>query len=81
MLKVTFIELIYKVLLETKESMTPLEIWKYIESKGYHLLLKSQSGTTPWKTISARIYTDIKGNSESPLMKVNSRPVKFKIKT
>lgn len=55
--------------------MNPEEIWSYAVSKGYDKECELH-GKTPSRTISAQIYTDIKGGSKL-FCKYSNRPQKF----
>jgi uncharacterized protein len=65
----TFLELAEKVLKETAKPLTPREIWDYAISKGYDKDINSK-GKTPWFTINAQLYVDLKNNAHSKFMKV-----------
>jgi len=79
MRKMTFLELAVKILKEKNEPMTPEEIWKFAQEKGYDKLIATK-GRTPWRTIGAQIYVDIRDNKESPFVKIDSKPRKFFLK-
>lgn len=79
MKKMTFLELAEKILKEKNEPMTPEEIWKFAQEKGYDKLIATK-GKTPWRTIGAQIYVDIRDNKESPFKKIDSKPRKFFLK-
>ena len=80
MKKFTFKELAQKILEEEKRPLTVEEIWKIAVEKGYDKLCGSQ-GKTPWRTIGAQIYVDIRDNPDSPFVKIDSKPRKFFLKT
>jgi len=63
-----FIELSEKVIREENKPLTANEIWEIAKSKDYDKLLNSK-GKTPWATIAARIYTDIKNNDQTKFFK------------
>lgn len=77
--KLTFVELALRVLTEKKEPMTIEEIWEYGKVKGYDVLVGSK-GKTPWATLGARVYLDIRDNVNSPFIKIDSKPRKFFLK-
>ncbi|WP_416333759.1 COG2958 family protein [Bacillus smithii] len=77
--KLTFHELAIKVLKEANKPMTIDEIWRYSQERGYDLLVGSK-GKTPWQTMSARIYVDMRDNPNSPFVKIDSKPKKFFLK-
>jgi len=75
--KITFLELAMKVLREENKPLTVEEIWEIGQKKDYGVATK---GKTPWRTIGAQIYIDIRDNKESPFTKIDSRPRKFFLK-
>ncbi|WP_126993436.1 COG2958 family protein [Thermosipho globiformans] len=77
--KLTFKELAIKILEEEKRPLTVEEIWELAKKKGYDKLCSSQ-GKTPWRTIGAQIYVDIRDNPLSPFVKIGSKPRKFFLK-
>jgi hypothetical protein len=77
--KLTFFELAIKVLKEANKPMTIDEIWRYAQERGYDVLVGSK-GKTPWRTMWARIYVDMRDNPNSPFVKIDSKPKKFFLK-
>jgi hypothetical protein len=80
MKKLTFKELSEKILEEEKRPLTMEEIWGIAKKKGYDKQVSTQ-GKTPWRTIGAQIYVDIRDNAESSFVKIDSKPKKFFLKT
>jgi len=80
MKKLTFKELAQKILEEERRPLTVAEIWDIAIKKGYDQLCDTQ-GKTPWRTIGAQIYVDIKNNPDSLFVKIDSKPRKFFLKT
>ena len=76
MAEISFIELAEKVIEEQTSPLSPVEIWEIAVSKGYDKLVASK-GKTPWQTIGARIYLDIRDNPNSHFIKVDSTPKRF----
>lgn len=73
----TFLELAYETLKKIQVPLTDKQIWE----KSQELGLKIESvGKTPWKTIGARIYVDIKDNPQTKFLRTGSRPALFFIK-
>lgn len=72
-------ELAIKVLEENGQAMTPEEIWDYIIQKGYNSLVNA-NGKTPWQTIGAQIYVDMRDNEKSLFIKVGKHPTRFFLK-
>ncbi len=77
----TFNELIVDVLQNSGMPMSSEEIWQ----KAIELNLDKKigsSGKTPWATIGARLYTNIKENqSSSTYIQVSKRPTKFTLRS
>ncbi len=78
-MKLTFKELAQKVLEEEKRPLTVNEIWKIAVEKGYDKLCGTK-GKTPWLSVGAQIYVDIKDNPNTPFLKIDSKPRKFFLK-
>jgi len=73
----TFLEFAEKVLQDEKRPLSTTEIWKIGEAKGYKKELKTK-GFTPWNTIGAQIYCDIRDNKEySKFIKAEGKPLFF----
>jgi len=77
--KLTFKNLAKKVLEEERRPLSAEEIWEIAKEKNYDKDLNSQ-GKTPWRSIGAQIYVDIKTNPNSPFIKLGSKPVRFFLK-
>lgn len=76
----TFLKLAEETLLKAQIPLTAEEIWS--KSAEYNLQNKcASSGKTPWRSIGAQIYVDMKENPKSIFFKVSKRPVKFALKT
>lgn len=78
--------MVYSFLSLAKDVLEKENIPLYIEemwdiAKNLGLLEKlSSSGKTPIRTLSARIYVDIKNNSDTIFEQVSKRPAKFFLK-
>ena len=77
--KLTFLKLAEKVLSEENRPLTHVEIWDFAVSKGYNKQISTQ-GKTPWQTIGARLYVDIKENPNSIFVRMKTKPVRFFLK-
>lgn len=76
----TFNDLITEVLRKSKTSMTSKDIWKSACEMNLDKKIGSY-GKTPWATIGARIYTEIKDNSSrSVYIQASKRPCKFTLR-
>jgi hypothetical protein len=74
---VTFLELAYETLKKIQAPLTDKQIWEKSQELGFKI---ESAGKTPWRTIGARIYIDIKENPQTKFIKVSSRPTLFFIK-
>lgn len=72
----TLKELVIKILKETGTPMSAEEIWSYAVKKEYNFLV-NVNGKTPWQTIGAQIYVDMKEKKDSKFIKVGRRPTRF----
>lgn len=75
----TFLELAEKVLKEVQRPLSQEEIWQIAQEKGYADQVGSK-GKTPWATIGARLYVDIRDNPNSKFTKIGQRPTRFALK-
>lgn len=75
----TFLELIEQVLREVQQPLSSEEIWAFAQQKGYDNKVGSK-GKTPWATIGARLYIDIRDNPNTPFVQVSQRPARFALK-
>lgn len=71
----TFLDLAYETLKRVQTPLTDKQIWE--KSQNFSELKFESKGETPWKTIGARIYIDIKENPQTKFIKVSSRPTLF----
>ena len=69
-----------KVLTEENKPLSQNEIWEIGRSKGYDKYVNS-TGKTPWQTIGARLYVDIRDNLETKFIKLKLKPTKFFLKS
>ena len=76
----TFLELAKKVLEEEKKPLSPVEIWEIAKSKGYDSNVGSQ-GKTPWRSIGAQIYVNIRDKKDCPFVKIDSKPRRFYLRS
>jgi hypothetical protein len=76
----TFLELAKRVLEEEKRPLSPLEIWEVAKDKGYDLNVGSL-GKTPWQSIGAQIYVNIRDKEGGPFVKIDSRPKRFYLRS
>ena len=79
MAKMTFLELAKQILQEAKRPMTYQQIWDLAAQKELTQSLDS-TGKTPWQTLTARLYTDIK-RQDSIFFIATKRPTTFWLKS
>jgi len=75
----TFVELAEKTLAQAEKPLTPNEIWDYAKEFGIAEKIQTD-GKTPWASIGARIYIDIRDNENSVFVQISKRPSKFFLK-
>lgn len=76
----SFYELAKLVIEEEKRPLSVEEMWSIAIQKGHDLKVGTKS-KTPWTSISARIYVDMRDNKNSPFIKASSHPIKFYLKS
>jgi hypothetical protein len=76
----TYLELAKTVLENTKIPMTTNEIWEKAKSLGLDRELNSM-GKTPFATLGAQMYVNVKDTENSSLIALTTRPKKFYLKT
>ncbi len=77
--KLTFVELAIRIIEEEKKPLSATDIWEIAKTKGYDKLLHSQ-GKTPWATLGAQLYCNVRDHKDSPFIKVGTRPKLFHLK-
>jgi hypothetical protein len=75
----TFLKLAENVLEQIKTPLTTVEIWDESVKSGLSKRVPTK-GKTPWNTIGAVIYTDIRDNPTSIFYQYSKRPAKFFLK-
>jgi hypothetical protein len=78
MVKFTFLDLAEEVLKQAGVPMTIEETWAFAQKNGLATKLASV-GKTPWQTLGARLYMDLK-DPKTRFEKVGKRPVRFGIR-
>jgi len=79
MAKLTFMGLAKKILEEEKKPLSSTAIWDIAKNKGYDNLLDSQ-GKTPWATLGAQLYCNVRDQKNSPFITIGTRPKLFHLK-
>jgi len=77
--KITFKKFAELVLENEKRPLSPLEIWEK-GNKIDRIPKIETTAKTPWLTISAQIYVDIKDNEQTIFYQYSDRPAKFYLK-
>jgi uncharacterized protein len=75
-MSMTFIQLAEKVLNEEKRPLSVPEIWDVVQAKGYDKDMDSK-GKTPWNSMGAQLYVDVRDNPDSVFTSIGVRPKKF----
>lgn len=75
----TFLGLVERVLQEEQRPLSTEELWDIAQQKGYAEQVGTK-GKTPWATIGARLYLDIRDNPNTPFVQVSRRPARFALK-
>ena len=76
----TFHDLALDVLIKAEKPMTYQEIWQRSDELKLSKQIKT-SGKTPWNTLGARLFVDVRDNPESKFIKVGKRPARFFLKS
>lgn len=75
----SFLDLAYDELKKAQFPMTYQEIWEAGKTSGSVARIKTM-GITPWQSLGARLYVDVRDNSNSKFIKIGSRPARFFLK-
>jgi len=75
----SFLDLAYDVLKQAPQPMTYQEIWQVAQEKGLTAKLET-TGKTPWQSLGARLYVEVRDNDDGRFMKVGNRPTRFFLK-
>ncbi len=77
---ITFLQMAQKVLNEVEQPLTASEIWQVAVTKGYDKLVDSK-GKTPWATLAAHLYVDVRDNPTAVFAPIGTRPKRFILKS
>lgn len=80
MAKYSYLDLAQEVLQSVDNPLTYQEIWQRAEGDGLTEKLRS-TGKTPWQTLGAQLYVEIRDNSKSKFIGVGRRPTRFFLKS
>jgi len=75
----SFLDLAYDVLKGTATPMTYQELWQVGKDKGFANKIKT-SGKTPWQSLGAQLYVEVRDDEDSRFIKVGKRPARFFLK-
>jgi uncharacterized protein len=75
----SFLDLAYEVLKPSPKPLTYQEIWQAGADKGLAKKIKTV-GKTPWQSLGARLYVEVRDNEESRFIGVGKRPTRFFLK-
>lgn len=75
----TFIDLALDILKTTDRPLTYQEIWQEGVDKGFTVKIQT-AGKTPWQTLGARLYIEVRDNEKSKILAVGKRPTRFFLK-
>lgn len=72
----SFLDLAYDVLKQAPQPMIYQEIWQVGQDKGLTAKLET-TGKTPWQSLGARLYVEVRDNENGKFIKVGTRPTRF----
>ena len=72
----SFLDLAEEVLKSVTTPLTYQQIWEEACRRGLDSKVRT-SGKTPWQTMGAQLYVDVRDNPESRFLKVGRRPARF----
>lgn len=75
----SFLDLAYDVLKQATQPMIYQEIWQVGHDKGLTAKLET-TGKTPWQSLGARLYVEVRDNEDGRFIKVGTRPTRFFLK-
>jgi hypothetical protein len=77
--KLTFMVLAEKLLREEKRPLSPAEMWKIAEAKGYNKDLETE-GKTPWSSLYTTVFLNTRDAAETIFYKTGARPARYFLK-
>ena len=77
--KLTFLALAEKLLREEKRPLSPAEMWKIAEAKGYNKNLETQ-GKTPWASLYTTVFLNTRDAADTIFYKIGERPARYFLK-
>lgn len=76
----TFLGIAERVLQEERKPMTPEEIWDIVVAKGYDAEVATK-GKTPWRSIGAQMFVNMRDKKDSRFVKAGVRPRRFALRS
>jgi hypothetical protein len=76
MAEYSFLDLAFDVLMSTQIPLTYSEIWNKGKADGLAEKIRT-TGKTPWNTLGAQLYVDVRDKVDSRFVKVGKRPARF----
>ncbi len=74
--KYTFLDFAQEILQSASIPMTFQEVWEFGKENGLDSKL-AITGKTPWQTLGARLFVDIRDNPDTRFIKVGRNPARF----
>jgi len=75
----SFLDLARDVLKQATQPLTYQEVWEAGRASGLTAKIKT-SGKTPWQSVGAQLYVEVRDNPDSKFIKVGKRPARFFLK-
>ncbi len=75
----TYLDLAYDVLKKAAHPLIYQEIWRVGTEQGLAAKLGT-TGKTPWQSLGARLYVEVRDNPKSKIIPVGTRPMRFYLK-
>jgi hypothetical protein len=75
----SFLDLAFDVLKKAEKPLTYQEVWQTGEDIGLASKIVT-TGKTPWQSLGAQLYVDVRDNEASKFIKVGKRPARFFLK-
>ena len=75
----SYLDLAYDVLKDTAKPLIYQEIWEIGKAKGLGTKINT-FGKTPWRSLGAQLYVEVRDNEDSRFIKVGKRPARFFLK-
>ncbi|MFH0965221.1 MAG: HTH domain-containing protein [Planctomycetota bacterium] len=72
----SFLDLAYDVLKESSRPLTYQEVWEVGKERGLADKINTM-GKTPWQSLGAQLYVEVRDNEDSKFIKVGQRPARF----